>query len=246
MAKQKINQYQRMNDDGWQLTSTQPSYNAADAPSYSILFAAGESQNIFVRGMRVRLTDASTTKYFIVTSIGTGGGGEVSLILYGGTDYTLSGGAITNFSYSNVKAPYGFPLQVEKWSIVSTTAETAVATPTNGTWYNGGTKTIVAPIGCWRISYNTPCAAYVASTADIQIYVTLSTSNNSVSYNELLTAARGNAFQYFGALFTASHVVTYTSKTTLYLLERVTTNSIIAIEVAKNVYINLRLECAYL
>jgi DNA polymerase-1 len=37
-------------------------------------------------------------------------------ILFGGTDYTLSGGAITNVFFSDRKIPQGFPAEKEKWT----------------------------------------------------------------------------------------------------------------------------------
>jgi hypothetical protein len=57
--------------------------------------------------------------------------------LYGGTDYTLAaaGDAITAPYYSVVKAPLGFPLNSNKWTVKVTDATIrSQLTPTANTW----------------------------------------------------------------------------------------------------------------
>ena len=192
-------------------------------------------------GMKIKFTQSSAVKYGIITKITSD-----QITLFMGQNYTLNNSGISNAFYSMLKAPFGFPLQREKWTVSSVTNEVVKTNPTNGTWYNSGTRKITVPIGNWKISYITACAAYVATTADIQIYVALSSTNNGASYTDLISFVRGNALQYFGAIFSGSKDITFTTKTDLFLNERVTTNSIMAIEVAKNSNIILKAECAYL
>ena len=143
-------------------------------------------------GMRFKLTD-STVKYFIVVKSAYSAP-DTTLTLYGGTDYTLSGGAMTSPYFSIVKAPAGFPMGPAKWTVTKTdSSDRAQATPTNLTWYNIGTTNcqLSLPIGAWYLSCNVFLSGALATgSAYNQVNVALSTANNSVSHALL------SVFQY--------------------------------------------------
>jgi len=100
---------------GWIATSETWTYSSVDAPSY-VFTISGDKTTKYSAGMKVRLTDAAATKYFIITKVAYGAP-NTSVTVYGGTDYTLAGGAITNPCYSIQKSPFGFPLNPTKWTV---------------------------------------------------------------------------------------------------------------------------------
>jgi len=154
-------------------------YEGADAPTYTISFAS-DMTAILGAGMRIKLTD-STVKYFIITAVGAYSGGKTIITVYGGTDYTLSGGAMTLPHYSIQKAPFGFPLSPIQWTVEVTDVTTrSQASPTQNVWYNLGENVISIPIGCWNVSYQC-LVEIVKAAASSEIQVTLSTANNSES-----------------------------------------------------------------
>jgi hypothetical protein len=165
--------------DGWIACTGTWTYSSADAPTY-VISVDNDQTGIIGVGMRIKLTHAAATKYFIVTAVGAFGGGVTLITVYGGTDYTLAATAITNPYYSPVKAPFGFPLDPSKWKVrITDTSDRAQASPTDGTWYNLGTLTISIPIGIWDVSYQVILDYQKLATTYIMTQVTLSTGNNS-------------------------------------------------------------------
>ena len=208
---------------GWVSYSTvTPTYTSADAPTYTITFAAVDLTSTMSVGMRVKLTD-STVKYFIITAIAFSTNTVVTL--YGGTDYTLSGGALSSFNYSSMKAPLGFPLDPTKWTVkVTDTTQRSVA-GTGGTYNNIGTTNaqITFPIGVWNFDYQ----VFVwgdRTTAGLgdSIYVTLSTTNNTATDLELtyrwqVSGVAANQSDVMSILAMRSKIMVMTSKTLYYL-----------------------------
>jgi hypothetical protein len=131
-------------------------------------------------GMRVRLVQ-TTTKYFIITAVSSFSGGNTTITVYGGTNYTLANAAISSPYYSTAKAPYGFPLDPSGWTVtVTDTTQRRQATPTTNTWYNLGSVSISVPIGAWELAYSV-LAQGVAGSAFTSTWTTLSTANNTES-----------------------------------------------------------------
>jgi hypothetical protein len=156
----------------WKVAGTF-TYSSADAPTYVVTVASGAA-SIYAVGMRIKLTD-STVKYFIITAVA-----DTALTLYGGTDYTLSGGAITLPYYSSVKAPLGFPLSPTTWTVsLLSTNHDRKDNPTSATWYNA--TSITLPIGAWDGFYSFVFHMNRTSDGDMDGKITLSTANNSES-----------------------------------------------------------------
>jgi len=102
-----------------------------------------------------------------------------------------------------------------KWTVVNTTAGSAQATPTSGTYYNVG-GTIVVPIGLWKLGYD--IMGYVDAASSQFLSFTPTYGTTSSAYN--IAGSNGWAFGNNTILITAiQNEVTYTatSKTTLYL-----------------------------
>src|ERR1035437_143270 len=94
--------------NGWSAESSTRTY--VDAANFS---TPGDISSRYTGGTKLSCTEAASTKYFYVKlasyAIGTGPSGTTTVTITGGSDYTLSGGAITNPMYSYMATPYGFP-----------------------------------------------------------------------------------------------------------------------------------------
>jgi hypothetical protein len=137
------------------------------------MVAAGDFRNDISLGCRIKLTHASVTKYFLVTGVAYASG-NTTLTLYGGTDYTLASGAITFPNVSRDKAPSGFPLDPDKWSVeyvlTGITDLTGANPPQNAWQTNHSYHLITVPIGAWDLSYQAEVFAQPAwpqSYADV-------------------------------------------------------------------------------
>ncbi|MFX1499346.1 MAG: hypothetical protein ACFFDH_00115 [Promethearchaeota archaeon] len=154
---------------------------------YATITVVTPSTSITVDSLAINHTTTdplvTATKYFIVVDepTWTPANGTTAISIYGGTDYNLADAAISNVSYSNVKAPYGFPVGVEKWTEDAINPNITIGNPTDTVWYNlGGYLDI--PLGSWRVYYR--CALYIEDTvspADHDIQVTLSTTSNGAT-----------------------------------------------------------------
>jgi hypothetical protein len=128
-------------------------------------------------GNRIKFTDG-TVKYFIVVAIAA-----TRITLFGGTDYSIAGtAAVTLPFYSNIKAPFGFPLSPTKWRIeLAYPCDATQADPVNGTWYNINGLYLSVPIGAWNLGYDVSLYMQRAATALMYCTSTLSTGNNTES-----------------------------------------------------------------
>lgn len=226
-------------------------YEASDDPTYTLSFAS-DMTGILSAGMRMKLTD-SGTQYFIITAVGAYSGGKTIITVYGGTDYNLSGGAITSPYYSVQKAPFGFPLDPAKWTaILSNTSNATTATPTANTWYNVSPLSLSVPIGAWNLGYQATLNVDDTSVTSVTVFSTLSTANNSASDDELTTfnrleGASGNLT--FTLNVNRSKYVTLASKTTYYLNHKTSATGIANIGFRGDANLGntiIRAVCAYL
>lgn len=87
---------------GWINWPTQPVYVSAT----SIRFNSINLTTLFPTGTKIRLTQ-TTVKYFYVVSAAYSGG-NTTLTLYAGSEFTVANAAITGFGYSH-SVTYGFP-----------------------------------------------------------------------------------------------------------------------------------------
>lgn len=81
--------------------------NGPTYASASTFTVAGDQTSVYTVGARIKLTQ-TTVKYFVVTA-SSFGGGNTTVTVTGGTDYSLANAAITSPFYSYVAAPQGFP-----------------------------------------------------------------------------------------------------------------------------------------
>ena len=207
--------------DGW-IAGPTLTYASADAPTYTIT-CSGDYSAVITPGMRIKLTD-STVKYFIVTKVSYSSP-YTTITVYGGTDYTLSGGVISSPYYSMLKAPAGFPMDPAKWTVaVTDSTQRTQASPSSGTWYNIGSISISLPIGAWVVKYK--CIAQISvASAWIDMFVSLSTSNNSESNALLTDKVYLNTLVEWGWNATMFANVVVTSKTVYYLIAKKTSST---------------------
>jgi hypothetical protein len=175
---------------GWSRAPGTWSYSSADSPNF-VASINVDATGFLQPGTRIKLTQ-TTDKYFIVVAVGAFSGGATLVTLYGGTDYTLTNAAIVSPQFSNIKAPFGFPLSPNKWTVIVTDTTTRIKTsPTQNVWYSamdgGNLLTITLPIGVWRVSYKAQLRTAAASSFT-QGRLTLSTANNAESDTDFTTA----------------------------------------------------------
>jgi hypothetical protein len=186
MTETLLKTQQAIGGDGWTPAKETWTYSSSDDPTY-VITVPSDATTKYSPGMRVKLTD-SGTQYFIITAVTS-----TTITLYGGTDYDLSTGTITEPYFSSFKAPFGFPLDVTKWQVlVEDTSSNSQSSPGGGTWYNPGSVSIDIPIGVWDVSYHASIRLDRASAAPINLFSTLSTANNSESDKDFSSYNLGN------------------------------------------------------
>lgn len=140
------------NSSGWVEDAEENTwaYVSADSPSFVVSVDA-DVTGLISAGMRMRLTQ-TTVKYFIVTAVGSFSGGVTELTLYGGTDYSVANAAISDVGWSSMKAPFGFPLSPDKWTVETSDFSNNDLTSFNTNEYvNLGSKSITVPVGIWNM-----------------------------------------------------------------------------------------------
>ena len=226
---------------GWNPISVTLTYSSADDPTYVVTTASDLTDDLSV-GMKIFLTNASLDKYFIITAITSG-----TITLYGGTDFNLANSAITAVYYSTEKAPYGFNLSKDIWSVIVTDiTNRSQSSPTASTWYNLGSVSIDIPIGAWEISYSATMRVNKASASPINGFTTLSTSASSESDVDFTTYSITNSTIMADSLFVSKELI-LTTKDTYYINARTTVSSVSSIDHRNSEHkLIIRALCSYL
>jgi hypothetical protein len=169
--------------------------------------------------MKMSLSVSGSTMFGVVTNI-TGYSGSQNLTLYCGTDYSIPNSALTNVCYSTHRAPFGFPLNPDKWTIsFSSNSLASQSSPTQSVPYNVGSFSLTIPIGLWKVSFGGLCGFLAASTM-VDMYASLSTSG-SVMGSDMLTAGlqiQSGAGGASDVPVYRENIVNLTTKTIYYLL----------------------------
>jgi hypothetical protein len=212
--------------NGWQAIATIPTLQSSDDPNFVLRFGA-DMTAILAIGQKIKLTQNSAVKYFIVVAVGAYTGGNTDVDVYGGTDYDMENTGtypVTLPNYSLVRAPFGFPMSPIKWTFsFSDTASRTQSNPTTNQWYNLGSLSLNIPKGAWYVSYALSGSHSKTSAGALALFSTLSTSNNSESDSDFsifaaLSATAILATMYFSLM--RQKVLVLTSKTTYYLLAK--------------------------
>lgn len=240
-------------NDGWTSANETWTYVSADDPTFTFKIAGVDLTTKYSAGMRIKLTQ-TTVKYFIITAVAFST--DTTITVYGGTDYNIDDAAISLNYYSTQKAPQGFPLSPDKWSVIVTdTNDRNQNTPTQNQFYNLSSLGITFPIGDWDIYYQFCTYVTRASNGIADINITLSTANNSESTNSFTSrfSVRG---AYDGARLDGTTILTknlrlIVAAKTAYFTNMWTTNTnITAISILNAATYGstgiIRATCAYL
>ncbi len=214
---------------------------STDSPIFNVVINANVTGTIGL-GNRIQLAQSGANKFLLVHGVSITGS-STYLNLYGGTDYGLVSGSIVSPQYSQLKAPFGFPLSPSKWTVeVINSSDCTKTSPTASTWYGGTGLTptgpsIDVPIGVWRVRYKAVVrdTFTTAAAGNVGLRATLSTANNSESDSQMSNVqtvavgivASNGVNQYTPAI---EKILTLASKTTYYLnvlASNVTTGDVI-------------------
>ena len=249
--------------DGWVSANETWVYASVDNPT-GVITISGNVTTKYSLGMRIKFTNATNVIYGIITAISYSSPNTTMTFLHeiNPTNslalHLMTNSAITNNYYSSMKAPFGFPLSENKWSVLFTSLTTNYTnTPVNNTWYNNNSIVLSVPIGLWELGYACFARSRItlhSTTPYIDTFVTLSTTNNSETlpqYTVLRTSyfgGLGNTLVDSDAYYNISYQIQMTSKTNVYLLEKYASNVVAATIgfAGGNSPTRLRAICAYL
>jgi len=234
-------------ENGWIPAGETWTYASADSPTFTFTIS-GDKTSKYSVGMKIKLTQ-TTVKYFIITAISYSSP-NTTVTVYGGTDYTLANATITNPYYSTMKAPQGFPMNPDKWSVVTidSTARRKNS-PAPGTWYYSdiGSINISIPIGLWDLTFSCLVTIYTPSGVNQKIVAALSTSQTSSSDGQLRSAVGGQNPVEFMAEINCRKVLDIATKTSYYAILKTDNGGVGFIEYTNNLKnLIIRATCAYL
>lgn len=157
---------------GWNKYNDAFTYSSASAPFYTVTIAADYSLTRYKIGTKVKVTHSSTTKYFIVVSASYSNP-TLTLILYGGTDYTLSNSSITVVWGASTRFPDDFPADLSKWTVTLTDTQFVQTTSTSVT----NLLVFSIPQGLWNFRLQLYPYITLGPTGSLQKYGFSSTNN---------------------------------------------------------------------
>jgi hypothetical protein len=218
---------------GWISATEGWTYVSTDNPT-GIFDATGDKRTVYQAGQRIVLTNDGNTIYGIITNVNqTLQSGNTRITFLHEINpasptaalHLMASAAITATSYSPVKCPFGFPMDPTHWTLrVTDVTSRSVASGNQNTWYNpNAADQIVGHIGLWRLRYQVAFGSAKPNVTDQDVFVTLSTANNSESdldftaHVYISAGAAGGAAGYVEQTVYRSKVVALAAKTTLYL-----------------------------
>jgi hypothetical protein len=215
----KLDQASGLND----LTSTN-NLTATGSPTYSTASPFTTDANGVAGG---------TYDYAIVTKVAT----TVATVQYPEGCAIPTSGGITTVDIATTKAPFGMSVSTSRWTVSATLKTiTTQNAPVAGTWYNmtgtsgvtGGSVLSSLPVGEWVLGYEVNGQTSKAAASSTDLYVTLSTANNTESDNELTSFLINNGAAgsiSISALLKRAKPVSVTAAQSYFLNTKSTTSS---------------------
>lgn len=161
---------------------------------------------------------SSTIDYGIVQSVTFSTDTTVVVQVPEGCTIPTSVG-ISAISYSNMKAPYGFPAQKGKWQLETLVMSNTSITATINTWYNISSTQIMTPIGNWVASYRAMVGSSGASgNTSVQVALSASASSETIVKTKSMVNQSSNT-QILISLYGITDYA-QTSQSQLYLIIR--------------------------
>jgi len=225
---------------GWFPLPATLTYSSADTSTF-VVTTDKDLTSFISLGMKIKLNHSSEIKYFIVTDITSN-----SITLYGGTDYAITSGSISNVYFSPNKTPFGFPMNPDKWSVtVRDTLRWQQDNPNPNQFYNPNGTFIDIPIGLWNVDLECMPRTIYNSSACLNIYSLLSTSSTS-RQNPLIDIDNIMSGVDRLEIFTKNNrIISITSKTRYYFLIYYYTVST-SLVLNNAVPLTIKAVCAYL
>lgn len=209
---------------GWQDANETWTYSSVDDPT-GVFTVSGDVTSKYSVGMRIKFTNGGNTIYGIITALSYSSPNTTITFLHeiDPTDsqalYLMANSAITANYYSTQKAPFGFPLNPDKWSVkANNNTDIPLSTTKNSIQTTG--LSIVLPIGLWKVRHRESIQIAATSTTYVWFRMSLSTANNTESDKYLIwrhgfTVSSGNID--INATGDAAKLLSIASKTTYYL-----------------------------
>jgi hypothetical protein len=210
---------------------------------------SGDKSTKYYPGMRIKLTQ-TTVKYFIITKV-VYSSPNTTITVYGGTDYTLANATIIYPYYSSAKAPAGFPLDPDKWTVLlSDSTNQRLNSPVKNTIYNPGSLHISLPIGIWNVLFQAILICAASSGTMTNVYGGLSSSLTSFNNHALRGRVHlgGPTNGVCVGILTRNTVLNIATKTTYYVIcmTDLDNQSLIGFNGADDASTEVRAVCAYL
>jgi hypothetical protein len=159
--------------------------------------------------------DITITKKALVSTNAVLSDSDTLITIFSGTDYTAANSAITSPYYSPLKAPYGFPLSHEKWTVEYRLTDGTQGTPTQNQWYNLASNVMALPIGAWDVSYKFQLYANKGGSTFTAMNATLATAPNVETDPRFTTMVFGTGDPALGEVYMALPM-SVKAKTNLY------------------------------
>lgn len=198
-------------------------------------------------GMKVKLKQiVGDTKYAFITKITA-----TEMTLYLGNDFNIISDPITDFYYSMLKTPYGFPMERESWDITKEITEPIeISNPINGTYYTLSGVNITVPIGEWEVGWQANVYSQRNGSGTNEQQSQLSTSTTTESNPELAATiyATGDITKNLVNIG-KSHSYYFDAETTFNFIVRTTQSNMTSIGIYANNsygYATLYAKCQYL
>lgn len=230
-------------NSGWTNVSDTWEYSSwSSTTKTGVITTPSGATSLYGAGMRIRITQATGgTKYGIIVKVTS-----TELTVYFGTDYTLNNETISAPSYSQQKAPLGFPLDPAKWTV--TTTDTSPRTTTSAT-YASMSVSSTAPIGVWNTKLQVGLRTEQSTgTAYNKSFVMLSSDGSTPAATDLegivIFTAPASAIMRVGQTMTLTGQIAVTAATTFTIYGKTTTGTLYLL--GSDVAAVIKYVCAYL
>lgn len=206
----------------WESVTATLTYASWDSTvSTGVVNTSSDLSSFIGEGFKIKFTQDGGVKYAICTVPNSG-----DLVLYLGTDYTLTNTAITDVYYSDKKTPYGFPLNPDKWSVmVKVSGGQTITNPTANQWYSLTNANLTVPIGCWDIYYQVQLYTANATLATLRARSTLSTTTSTETNTDYTKKIEFITTSFGDAAYLLKQTICLDEKTPYYLLIQAQTAS---------------------
>lgn len=211
---------------GWNPLGETLAYVSVDDPTGVVKVVGKDITDKLSVGMRLMFTNGGNVIKAIITAIAFSADTTITFLHeIDPTDsqaLTLMGNsAITLPYFSSQKAPYGFPLDPDKWTVKvsSSASQDATVSSVSGTVYPVTNLNITIPIGIWNVKYLLNARVYnLNAAADLKSsFSTASNSATNTEYSSQMSISAitsGQIIQSLNNYFTVKN----TAKTPWYVV----------------------------